>query len=192
MRGLEVQARLRVRDIMSSPVITVNATETADKVAKMMDEHKFGSVVVVKNGRPAGIITERDLTLRVVARDLKPDEVKAESVMSSPLITVKPDLEVSEAVRAMQKLNVTRLAVLERGKLVGIVSTRDIVQRAQELATILAEREKITSTTAPTFERTALSGYCDHCNQWSGVLKEREGKFLCEECRIELELEETS
>ena len=79
---------LRVKDVMSSPVITVKEATSVDRAAQLMGKHNIGCIIVTnEEGMPLGIITERDLALRVVAENLKPHKVASREVMSSPLFT---------------------------------------------------------------------------------------------------------
>ena len=79
---------MKVRDIMSHPIITEDEDTPLINVAKDMQELDIGSVVITKDGKPAGIITERDIALKVLLKDRRASEVKAKEVMSSPLVTI--------------------------------------------------------------------------------------------------------
>ena len=180
---------LPVRDVMSSPVITVEEDDTVDKVAKLMDEYKIGSVVVVGgHGEPVGVITERDIVRSVVAKDKLPSEVKAKEIMSKPLITIGADEDIKEAARKMAKFDIRRLIVMHKGKMVGIVSSRDLLMAMPDLIDIMVERYRagLVKPMAEEEEAVPLAGYCDMCGRWSDTLVEVNGQFLCEECRAEL------
>ena len=86
----------------------------------------------------------------------------------------------------MSRLNIRRLGVMYKGKLVGLISSRDILSVMPELIEILVEKARIEGEIP---ESPPMAGYCDNCGRWSDDLKEVEGRFLCKECRIELELE---
>ncbi|MEM3463694.1 MAG: CBS domain-containing protein, partial [Candidatus Bathyarchaeia archaeon] len=83
MAEIGLRSKMLVRDVMSSPVITIDEEAPANHVAELMDKHELGCIVVTnKEGKPIGIITERDLVTRVLAKNLKPDKVKAKDVMT--------------------------------------------------------------------------------------------------------------
>jgi hypothetical protein len=111
--------------------------------------------------------------------------------MTSPLITIDPDETLTEAARRMSQLNVRRLGVMYKGNLVGILSSKDILGIMPELIEIIQEKARIEGRTAAEEapESAPLAGYCDECGRWSDDLTEVEGKFLCEECQIELKNE---
>lgn len=180
-----------VKDIMSSPVITADEDATANRAAELMDKHGLGCIVVIsKEGKPLGIITEKDLVSRVLAKNVKPDSLKAEEVMTSPLITIEPGETISEAARRMSRLNIRRLGVVYKGQLVGILSSKDVLAVMPELIEIIQERARIEGENrVEEVERESMlfAGYCDRCGIWSDSLKEANGEFLCEDCRAELE-----
>jgi CBS domain-containing protein len=191
MSEIGLRTKMLVRDIMSSPVVTMDEDETANKAAASMDMNELGAVIVQnKAAKSIGIITERDLVIRVVAKNLKPDTVKAKEVMTTPLVTIEPEATISDAARRMTRLDIRRLGVIYKGNLVGIVSSKDILGVMPELLEIMQERVRIEgqSHSEENLE-VPLSGYCDRCNAYSENLKERNGQNICDECRIELEQE---
>jgi len=183
-----------VKDVMSSPAVTVQENAAANKVAELMKKHAYGCIIVAtKDDKPIGIITERDLVVRVLAKNAKPDTVKAKDVMTAPLMTVEPDATISEAARRMSKLDIRRLAVIYKEKLVGIVSSKDVLGVMPELLETIQEKARIEGENMAEEageEPAPLAGYCDHCGVWSDDLKEIDGQFFCEDCRVELESEE--
>ena len=182
-----------VKDVMSSPVFTVDEEEVANKAAAMMEKDDLGCVIVSnKAGKSIGIITERDLVIRVVAKNLMPDTMKAKDIMTTPLVTIEPDATISDAARRMTRLDIRRLGVMYKGNMVGIISSKDILGVMPELIEIMQERVRIEgaeSSEDSGDEEAPLSGYCDRCNIYSENLKERDGQNICDDCRIELEQE---
>ncbi|MCK4481867.1 CBS domain-containing protein [Candidatus Bathyarchaeota archaeon] len=193
MSDIGLRSRMIVRDVMSSPVVTIDENAPANQVAELMDKHGLGCIIVTsKEGKPLGIITERDLVRRILAKNVKPDSLKAKEVMTSPLITIEPDEKISEAARRMSRLNIRRLGVMYKGQLVGVLSSKDIlsvmpelIENIQEQALIEGENRAQKAEEEP----TPLAGYCDNCGGWSNNLEEVNGDFLCEDCAAELESE---
>jgi CBS domain-containing protein len=192
MSEIGLRPRMLVKDVMSSPVVTTEEDASSNKVARLMDEHKVGAVVITnKEGKPLGIITERDLVIRVLAKNLQPDAVKAKEIVTSPLVTIEPEVTISEAARKMSSIDIRRLGVLYKGNLVGLISSKDILNVMPELIEIIQERNRIESADrseeTEEVEEAPLSGYCDRCGVYSENLKDVNGQNLCEDCRIELE-----
>lgn len=183
-----------VKDVMSSPVITIDEEATANQAAGLMDRHGLGCLIVTsKDGKPLGIITERDLVRRVLAKNIKPDSLKAKEVMTSPLITIEPGEKISEVARRMSRLNIRRLGVMYKGQLVGVLSSKDVLGVMPELIEIIQEQALLEGENRAQEageESTPLAGYCDSCGGWSDNLKESNGDFLCEDCVAELGSEE--
>jgi CBS domain-containing protein len=191
MSEIGLRTKMMVRDVMSSPVVTIDEDETANKAAANMDMHDLGAVIVQnKAGKSIGIITERDIVIRVVAKNLKPDTVKTKEIMTTPLVTIEPEASISDAARRMNRLDIRRLGVIYKGNLVGIISSKDVLGVMPELLEIIQERSRIEGASrAEETEEVPLSGYCDRCNAYSENLKERDGQNICDDCRIELEQE---
>jgi CBS domain-containing protein len=191
MSDIGLRTRMVVKDVMSSPVVTLDEDETSNKVANLMDENDLGCVIILnKAGKPVGIITERDLVVRVLAKNLMPDAIKAKEIMTSPLVTITPEATISEAARRMSRLDIRRLGVVYKGNLVGVISSRDILGVMPELIEIIQERTRLEDAAQAEEtedEEKPLSGYCDRCGVFSENLKAVDGQNLCEDCRIELE-----
>ena len=192
MSEIGLRTRMVVKDVMSSPVVTLDEDAPSNKVANLMADNALGCVIVTNKAlKPVGIITERDLVIRVLAKNLVPDAVKAKEIMTSPLVTIEPEAMINEAARRMSRLNIRRLGVAYKGNLVGLVSSKDILGVMPELIEIIQERTRIEGAAqaeeTSEAEETSLSGYCDRCGVFSENLKDVDGQNLCEDCRLELE-----
>jgi signal-transduction protein with cAMP-binding, CBS, and nucleotidyltransferase domain len=192
MSEIGMRPRMIVKDVMTSPVVITEEASPANKVAGLMLDNKVGCVIVVdKSGNAIGIVTERDLVVRVLAKNIVPASAKAKDFMTSPLVTVDPEALVTDAARMMSKKDIRRLGVLYKSKLVGIVSSKDILDVMPELLEIMQERTRIEGAGGPDAtdqaEEAPLSGYCDRCGMYSENLQDANGKYLCEDCRIEVE-----
>jgi CBS domain-containing protein len=120
---------MQVRDIMHTDVKTTAPTDTFDHVATVLRENGISSVVVVEDGRLAGIVTERDL-VNLVADGGDPRTTKVADRMSKDLDTVDPKTDIAEAADHMARLKIRHLPVLQDGELAGIISIRDLTNWA--------------------------------------------------------------
>jgi len=116
-----------VNEVMQKNVISIDSTSSVKDAATIMTDAKVGCVVVTKNNAPVGIITERDLVRRVISAD-KPSSVLISDVMSSPLITAKPDYNLYELAQIMKAKGLHRIPVEKDNQLVGILTSTDIVR----------------------------------------------------------------
>jgi len=130
---------LMVRDVMTKAVKTVRIDSTIREVVQKMNKFDIGSIVVVDDRRPVGIITERDILRRIVEQYIDPSIVKVNEIMSQPLMTVDPDASIEESARLMAKKQIKKLPVVENGRLVGIITSMDIMRAAPKLVSILEE-----------------------------------------------------
>lgn len=177
-----VRTKILVREVMNSPVITAKPTASVRHIAKMMSDHHVGSVVILDGDDPVGIVTDGDIVVKAVARDMKPSRITARDIMSTPLQTIDSGKDITDAARTMRKLGLKRLGVTYKNQLVGIVSVSDLMAVTPELVDLVSEKARI-MTGESARQRGYLAGYCDACTQWSDYLLESDGRFLCDECR---------
>ena len=116
-----------VRDLIKGDPVTVEASATAEDAAKLMDEKDIGNVLVVENGEVQGIVTDRDIVVRVIAKGNGGDASVREAA-STDLETLEPDASIDDAIQKMEQGNVRRLPVVEDGKPVGVVSIGDLAE----------------------------------------------------------------
>jgi CBS domain-containing protein len=119
----------RVRDLLGAAPVTCDGRRPVADVARLMVERRIGSVIVVgDDGAPLGIVTDRDLRAKVVARERNPRATPAAAIMSAPLVTTGPETFLFEALLEMTRLDVHHLPVLEDGRLVGVLSGQDFLR----------------------------------------------------------------
>lgn len=116
-----------VKDIMKTPVLSIDSAMTIKDAAKMMEDAKVGSIVVTENSIVSGILTERDFVRKIIAQG-KSFSTKVKDVMSSPLIVISPDETVWELASLMKTRRIHRVPVVEKGRLVGMASTADLTR----------------------------------------------------------------
>ncbi len=118
----------KVSEIMSTNVASLESDETAALAAKKMMEGGFGCLLVTRKGRVIGIVTERDLVRKVLAKDGDPNKIKLEDIMSQPVIVISPSMQIRDASKLMSERRIRRLPVMDGSLLVGIVTTTDIAR----------------------------------------------------------------
>jgi len=182
--SLDLAPKMLVREVMSSPVVTVPEDREVIEVARTMKEQRLGAIVVTSpEGKPVGIVTERDIVIRLIAEGRSPLGVKAREVMSSPLRVVKAETTITDAMRIMDRLNIRRLGVTYKGELAGIISHKDIIRIMPTILELIRETSRIGTQAANNIPSTV--GYCDRCEMYSNNLRPLEGMFLCEDCLAE-------
>lgn len=134
-----------VRDIMVNNVITIEYGKTAKDVAVLMAEKNISSLVVVKEGTPIGLVTERDLVHKVSTTDKKSVDVPISEVMSPNFRWVEPMTPIEDAIQKMTNKNIRRLLVLDDGKLVGIITETDLAKYLRSKLLIDGAMEDVTA-----------------------------------------------
>ena len=116
-----------VRNLMRKNVISIDSSMTVQDAAKMMDDAAIGAIVVLEKGIAMGIITERDMTRRIIAKG-KSMNTSVKEAMSSPVVVINPDDSVWEAAQLMKTRKIHRLPAVKDNRLVGMITSSDIVR----------------------------------------------------------------
>jgi CBS domain-containing protein len=116
----------KVRDVMSAPPVCMAATESASAAAKAMKDRGIGTVLVVAGGRLDGLVTDRDITIRVLAENRDPLTTRLGDICTTDLAVLSPDDDVQQAIRLVRERAVRRLPVIADGVPVGVVSIGDL------------------------------------------------------------------
>ena len=134
---------LRIENVMVSDVITVEAGATVRQAVDLMNKHEIGCLIIVdEEEKPVGILTERDLLRRVLAKRKDPVRIKVSQVMSKPLVTGTPHMDLEVAARLMFKKKIKKLPVVENGQLVGLVTLTDMVRVQPHIIKVLKKLAK--------------------------------------------------
>ena len=177
--------RVLVRDIMNSPVISALPNDTIRDIAKKMKEEKIGSIVIMEKDKPVGIVTDWDIVSNGLIKDVKPSQIKAKDVMQS-IHMIEGEESITEAARQLRKHNIKRLGVAYKNRLVGIISSSDVIAVTPDLVDVVSEKAAIIRGELGIVRPPSnVSGYCDECSEWSDLLQHNEGTFICEVCRGE-------
>lgn len=116
----------KLSKIMTTNIATVTPQQSVAEAAQIMSQYNIGSLPVVQNGQPVGMITDRDITLRITAQGQDAQNSKVEEVMTKNVITGTPDMDVHQAANLMAQNQIRRLPVVENNRLAGIVALGDL------------------------------------------------------------------
>jgi CBS domain-containing protein len=114
--------------IMVEKVVAIEPTATIRQAAELMNLHEIGCVLVVDHQKPVGILTERDMLKRIICESRSPNTTKVISMMTKPLITASPDMRAGDAAKLMFERNIKKLPIVEKGRLVGLVTLTDLLR----------------------------------------------------------------
>lgn len=127
------QMSVRMRDIMVTKVVTTTKNSTLEEAVKLMNDHEIGCLVVTENKKAIGILTERDLLKRVLAKSPNLKRIRVEEAMSTPLISVEPTVEIGDASKLMFEKNIKKMPIIGKGELLGLVTLTDILRIQPQL-----------------------------------------------------------
>jgi len=116
---------------MRTSVVTVEEGVSVAEASLGMYKKGEGCAIVLRQGKPYGIVTERDVTWKVAAKGLDPKNVRVAEVMSTPLIMIDPNADLSEAAKIMKKQKIRRLAVVKEGALQGVLTANDVARNLE-------------------------------------------------------------
>ena len=148
-----------VRDIMTKDIVTIEDSQTALEAARIMSQKGISSLIVVKDGAPKGIITERDFVKKICAKQLQPSEIKIGAIMSRIRTVADPDTPIEIAVQRMANQGIRRLPIMHEGKVVGIITVTDL---ARYLRTMLLLEGALDSNKAAGFWSENNNDDTDH------------------------------
>jgi CBS domain-containing protein len=124
---------LKVEHVMTREVITVESGSSLKDAVELMNTHEIGCIVILENGRPVGILTERDLLKKVVATSEKVKKMTVNEIMSTPVISGHPNDDVEITGRTMLSKKIKKLPIVCDGELVGVVTLTDLFRFEPEL-----------------------------------------------------------
>lgn len=201
------RVKIKIAEVMTTQVIMLHLDQTAIEAAQLMRDKNFGSIILKpKKGKakPIGIVTERDIVRRIVAKGKDPSKVLLKSIATKPVITVPPEMDITDGMSLLGRLNIRRLVVVDSEKnVLGICTYRDLLKVAPSLIEIALEYEKIgfkdtykgedeqyisdedydeDSELNP--QGLSLGYYCSQCGDWSvkAPADYLDDEPVCEEC----------
>jgi CBS domain-containing protein len=134
---------------IARPIITIEEEASVVDASRVMVDNNRGSVVITRKGETVGILTEKDVLKKVVAKSLNPASVKVKDVMTSSPVTVDKEKPLREAIDLMNRKDVRRMLITEKGKIVGIFTMRDIVKYTRICAYCGKEIRSVLETKEP-------------------------------------------
>jgi signal-transduction protein with cAMP-binding, CBS, and nucleotidyltransferase domain len=137
-----MSSKLMVKDLMSTDINIFENESTVDYIVKAMSDFDVDYVIVVQSRKPTGIITERDVIVRMLTQGLDPKVVIARAIYTNPLVTIEETATVNEAAKLMLDWKIKHLPVTREGKIVGMLNYLDIAFNVPELLPAMKELYK--------------------------------------------------
>lgn len=177
---------IKVKEAMVSRVVTAIPSQTILEASKIMKKEDVGSLIIVEGNKPIGIITREDIINKVIVKELVASNTLIQDIMTKDLITCPPECDISEAARLMSKNRYERIPVVSMGKLVGIISSREIAKVAPAALEILTEHLRIEEPQK--VEDEIQEGECEKCGNYAEELHNINDTWICDSCKDEGEV----
>ncbi len=173
----------KICDAMTKRPVSVLPETTIGKCALKMLKNHVGSLVVTDGNKLLGILSDRDIVRRVIAKGLNPKELKAGEVMIKRVITIGPEKDIYDALKKMKDYDVRHLPVMDKKEMIGLLTLKDILKIQPELFELMVEKFELREEARkPVFGGPISEGMCEACGFPSTNLREIEGSFLCTRC----------
>ncbi len=172
-----MKLKLSVMDAMTRTPVVFGPEISVENAVKLMLKSKVGSLLVQENNLLKGIVTEKDLIQKIILNGNNPKKTKISNVMNSIVVTVKPDVDVMDAVKLMTQYHVRRLPVVDKeSKLVGLLTLNDVLRLQPQLFELILDKSRLFGS-----KKDYVDSECDNCKLYT-MVKPVNGRFLCQNC----------
>ncbi|MDP2750340.1 MAG: CBS domain-containing protein [Nanoarchaeota archaeon] len=176
-----------VRDVMTRKVQSVVPNTCLQECAEIMAKSNIGSVLVIEKEKLLGLITEKDIVRKAVSKGKNPLKMKVKDIMAKKLITSDPNEDIHDAMDLMSKNQIRHLPVIEKGKLIGIVTMKDVIRVQPELFNLVLEKLDVQEERKkPIFKVSSSEGVCEICGTFSDKIRTIKGSLVCPNCKDEV------
>jgi len=173
---------IKIADAMTKSPVIVGPEESIFNCVKKMIKSGVGSLLVMDKGKLLGIITEKDMLTKVMARNLDIKKIPVEKVMSKKPISVSSEEDLYDAMLLMSREEVRRLPVVDKGELVGLLTYKDVLSIQPDLYDLVISHFNIRESERKSMLNGSLEGTCQSCNSYSALEKQGK-KWVCESCK---------
>ncbi|MBU1201099.1 MAG: CBS domain-containing protein [Nanoarchaeota archaeon] len=175
---------IKVFDAMTTKPVTGKVDDTITNCAKTMKKYGVGSLLITDKKQVVGMITEKDFVYKVLAKGINPDDTLARDIMEKNLFTITPESDLYDAMVEMRNNEVRRLPVEEDGKIIGLLTDKDILKIEPQLFELFVEKMRIREEDSKPIADFGKyeEGLCESCGNWSYRLKDVEGSKICSNC----------
>jgi len=184
---INMKTGVKVGDIMTRNYVYASPDANLKQCAEMMIKKRVGSLIIQEKEKLFGILTEKDIVWAIVKKSVKDlQTILARDLAKRKVITIKPSLDIIEALNKMKKAKIRRLPVLENGKVIGMLTQNDIIRLDPGLFEMIAENVSIKEETeklkkGENIRARTKVGVCEECAQ-QDVLYDVDGEWVCVSC----------
>lgn len=176
----------KVYDCMTTKPISVSSGTNLLECAKIMAKNHVGALVIKDSHKSRGVITEQDIVRKAVAKGINPLTKKVKDFMATKLKTISSNSDIYDALIIMRDSNIRHLPVVDKGKMVGLLTLKDILKIEPSLFELLVEKFEIREEKRKPIDRIIQNeAICQNCGAYSEDITKIKGMLLCERCAKE-------
>lgn len=180
---LKYKTGYKICDAMTKKPVSVLPETTIEECSLRMLNNHVGSLVITKDAKLLGILSEQDIVRKVIAKKLDPKNLKANDIMIGKVLTIGPEKDIYDALIKMRDSNIRHLPVMNKREIIGLLTLKDILKIQPELFELMVEKFELKEESRkPIFGGPISEGMCEACGFPSTNLREIEGSFLCGRC----------
>ncbi len=180
---MKLESEMAVREVMETTFVAAKEDQTVKDITVDMRKRKIASAIILREGEPIGIITEADIIDAVIVDEKDPKATLAKDIMSKPLFTVPAGATLSEAANLMDIHNIRHVPVVDKNKILGVVTAKDIAAIEPHIYETIYEKR----ITRPEMDLGPNVTVCEFCGGYSAEITESNGKFVCPDCKHMIE-----
>jgi signal-transduction protein with cAMP-binding, CBS, and nucleotidyltransferase domain len=179
---------IRIADAMTEKPIYVDSTTNLEECSKIMANNHVGSLLVKEKGVLTGVVTEQDIVRKAIAVGLDSKETPASNIMIEEMTTITTEKDIYDALVLMKKLNIRQLPVMEKERMVGLLTLKDILKIEPQLFDLLVEKFELREESRKPIQRNIPSeGICQACGEYAEKMFAVKDSLLCGVCKREQE-----
>lgn len=176
----------KVYDCMTTKPISVSSEASLEECSKVMSQNHVGALVIKDNHVSKGLITEQDIVRKVIAKGINPLTKNVREFMETKLETISPNDDIYVALIKMRDSNIRHLPVVDNGKMVGLLTLKDILKIEPSLFELLVEKFELREETRKPIDRViSREAICQGCGAYVENVTKVKGSLLCERCAAE-------
>jgi len=183
LEEIKIKTGYKVCDAMTERPITLSSDVSLQKCAEKMKDAHVGAIVIGSGSDVKGILTEQDIVRKTVAQGLNPMGKKVIDIMETELHTVEPEMDIYDALIKMRDLNIRHLPVVTGGRLIGLLTLKDILKIEPQLFDLMVEKFELREETRKPINRVIKEeGICQTCGEYSEKLEPLNDALVCKKC----------
>jgi len=182
----KIKTGYKVADAMTEKPVTISPEESLRTCAEEMRKRHVGTVIVGDEEKIVGVLTEQDIVRKTIAEGVNPLEKNIKDIMETDLVMISPDKDIYDALIKMRDLNIRHLPVIDDGKLIGLLTLKDILKIEPQLFDLMVEKFELREEERKPIHRIIDGeGVCQTCGEYAEKLENTSGALVCGKCKVE-------